>query len=83
MKIHIENVDESNTFGVQVFDVKNQRHITSKSRLTLRHWNDDWIRDLLGFERYKLYLNGKFSFDVSRKEIFEASEDMFYYKSNY
>lgn len=81
MKVVITSQDDgSNTRGSTV--ICNDK-IVRPPKPTIynfqREWSEDEILDLLGDKRFKQYQNGKYKFDLTKKEIFDASNDFRFY----
>jgi len=78
MKITIENNDFSQTRGCFIFC--DGKRIQNKQGGMFPHdFDENDIYELLGEKRFSQYSKGKFEFNLTKKEIFSATEDMRYY----
>jgi hypothetical protein len=44
-----------------------------------RHFTGDQVLDLLGIAQFELFLMGKFEFNVTKKRIFEVTDNINYF----
>jgi len=80
MKIEIRNNDFSATRGYEVYDLNNRRFIQGKSAMFPRDFSEYEVLDLLGENNYKKFEQGKFTFELTKKQIFAATNDINYYQ---
>jgi hypothetical protein len=80
MKIEILNDDMSGCNEYKIYDLYNHKHIENHKRnLFMRYFSEDDIYILLGESQFNKFTNGKYEFNVSKKQIFEASGNLRYY----
>jgi hypothetical protein len=78
MKLIIENNDFSTQRGYEVFC--NGKRLQNKAGgMFPFDFSDDDIYQLLGEKKYSQFQDGKYEFDVPKKQIFAATEDMRFY----
>ena len=76
MKIEIHNADE---FGYKVYH--NNKLIENHTRERLKlFWQEEDIITLLTDAQYRQFENGKYEFNVTKKDIFRASQNINFYK---
>jgi len=80
MKIQIQCNDPSGCKGYEIIDLENRKHIENhKSNLFLRFFDEEDILNLLGEKKYKQFESGKYEFDVTKKQIFEVTQNISYF----
>lgn len=79
MKIEIrQNTDPAK--GYEVYDLNRGKFIQGKSAMFPRDFDEDDIYNLLGEDNYRKFENGRYQFDITKRQIFEATNDINYYK---
>ena len=81
MKIEIRNTDNSGSFGYEIYCLNNNKRIHNykNSLLNQRFFDENEILNLIGDKKYKQFESGKFTFDVSKNDIFRVTDDLNYF----
>lgn len=79
MKVEIINDDPSGTRGFKI-RANEKRVLCPKPGMFPYDWDESEILELLGEKRYNQFLNGKNQFELTKKEIFAASNDISFYR---
>lgn len=81
MKIEIQNKDLSGVHGYNIYDLNNRKliHNENNSFLNRRYFDEEEIENLIGETQFKKFLEGKFEFNVTKKQIFKVSNDNNYF----
>jgi len=80
MEIEIHNTDPSGCFGYKVYVAKGKLIENHTRNFNKLFWDEEDILRLLGPKKYKAFTEGKCCFRITRKEVFEASQNNNYYK---
>jgi hypothetical protein len=79
MKVEIKNDDFSHTRGSFVY-VDGKKVYNKQGGMFPFDFDENDILDLLGEKRYSQYEKGKYIFELTRKEIFNGTNDSRFYK---
>lgn len=78
MKVEINEFDASQTRGSKVF-VNGKKLQNKQGGMFPYDFDENDILELLGEKRFKQYENGKYVFNLTKTEIFTATNDINYY----
>jgi hypothetical protein len=80
MKIEIQNTDPSGCNDYRIYDITDRRFVENHTRnIDKRFFDEEEIINLLGESQYRKFEEGKFKFNVSKKSIFDVSQNINYY----
>ena len=83
MKIEIQQTSGSGVYENSVFDLTNRKRIYNQNNSQLtgmnRHFTDDQVFDLIGEKQYTNFMLGKSVFNVTKKQIFEVTNNLDYF----
>lgn len=81
MKIEIQNNDFSGVYGYNIYDLNNRKliHNYNNHFISQRYFDDEDVLKLLSPNQYAQFEQGKYEFDVSKKQIFAVSNDINYF----
>lgn len=83
MKIEIQQTTGLDTCEYTVYDMNNRKiiHNYTNDYLTgmYRHFTDEQILNLLGDKEYNKFMQGKFIFNVTKKQIFDVTNNINYF----
>jgi hypothetical protein len=85
MKIEIQNTDLSGCNGYRLYDLDNRKFIENCSRnLDKSFFDEEDISNLLNSSDFRKFLDGaKFTFTITKKQIFSVSQNFNYYSLPY
>lgn len=78
MKVKIINDDFSQTHGSFVF-VNGKKINNKRGGMFPFEFDENDIFELLGEKRYSQYENGKYEFEMTKRELFNATNDITFY----